>query len=274
MFVFRIALILLDSASDSAIETKRSLSIHRREGAFPPSGPNTSLSTPEDFPVVNSNDEGSAVRGTFHIRGSLDRITSHESRGREDTESDRRPGVELKREVSWISLRRHASSSPDRKAASLRESLRSSPSAKAMPLPPPKASLSPGLEEARMSTNGSPSNPFKSTLSNLKRFSNLPRTPSSLSMRSSSQLHATPSSSRTPSPAYPATPRPGHQKVINPWPDAMTFRDVSVMKNPAERAVAYAQKIQELTMCDTGLSEWIRLTQSRGQCAVRNIGLR
>jgi hypothetical protein len=46
----------------------------------------------------------------------------------------------------------------------------------------------------------------------------------------------------------------------------MTFRDITVMKNPLDRATAYAQKIQELSVCDTGLSEWLKAMQQKGAC--------
>lgn len=42
------------------------------------------------------------------------------------------------------------------------------------------------------------------------------------------------------------------------------------MTSPLERASAYAQKIQQLSMCDTGLSEWLQSMQTKGISSIHN----
>ncbi|KAI0698911.1 hypothetical protein BC835DRAFT_625879 [Cytidiella melzeri] len=256
------------TVSDSALDPKRSRSIHRREGAFPPSIQSTAKSTPEVSPIVTAEKEApSRLPSEADVDSIPPRPASPESEYEDSDDWHRRPAIELKRDPSWVSLKDTAiASSPNGKGHALPGSRSSSHSRSPAPQLPPKPSPRLVTEDIRSpsSTHSGSSNPFKTTLHNLKRFSALPRTPSSHSMKSSPHTDSTPRSPRTPSPAMltiPATPR---QKVINPWPDAMTFRDVSAMKSPLERATAYEQKIQELSACDTGLSNWLNAMQQRG----------
>ncbi|KAG1753787.1 uncharacterized protein EDB91DRAFT_1099828 [Suillus paluster] len=110
----------------------------------------------------------------------------------------------------------------------------------------------------------------------IKRFSSLPRTPSRMSLN---QLYAgSKRSSRTPSPSLvgPAILRapPPVQKVRSAWPPAMHFADVAVKKNPLDRSVGYAQKINELHMYDCGLGDWIVETRYKGKRTTASTGAR
>ncbi|KAI0092592.1 hypothetical protein BDY19DRAFT_1065192 [Irpex rosettiformis] len=255
--------------SDSAVDTKRSQSIHRREGAFPPSNQTTAKSTPEGSPVVkdDSQDHGTSTSG-----GSVQivhpRSPSPESVYEDTEDYERRSAIELKRDLSWVSLKDTSiASSPNGQAPQHLPGSRSrSCSRSPVPQPPPKSRPAPPIEgmRSRGSSHSGSTNPLKATLNNLKRFSALPRTPSSLSMKSFSRSDSTHRSPSTPSPVLATTPRNIRARVIDPWPDAMTFRDVSALTSPVERASAYAQKIQQLSMCDTGLSEWLQAMQTKG----------
>jgi hypothetical protein len=90
----------------------------------------------------------------------------------------------------------------------------------------------------------------KGTLTSLKRFSSLPRTPSTRSPRISTFA-------RSPSPE----PRP---RIRARSPDAMQFRDVLAKKTTAERAIGYANKINELALYDCGLGDWVATMKERG----------
>lgn len=255
----RSLLILLDRSSEAAGDAKRSRSIHRREGAFPPSSSTTS---PNDSPQIDFSENISAPANSLPV-------VEPESDVEDQT---RRPAMELRRESSWVSLHeKNAVSSPNGKAQLLpattnspsRSPLTRSPSLP--PLPPPKTSKGPGVDESRSSSGSS--NPFKATFNSLKRFSALPRTPSSLSIRSSTREGSTPHTSRTPSP-LPITKIPLRHKVINSNPQALVFRDIAVLKSPNERVEAYALKIRELSSCDTGLSSWLATAIQNGTCNV------
>ena len=183
----------------------------------------------------------------------------------EDSDRDHSvPRWRLHRESSWVSLRheRHRASSPNGKPQSPdRQSVSTSPS----PLPPPKTNTGWGvaLDEIRTTppSSGS-SNPLKATLNNLKRFSTLPRTPSQLSLRSKSA--SVDHSSRTPSPSFTSTPKiPAQRRVVNAWPDAMTYNDVLALRTTRERSSAYARKIKEFAMYESGLRDWISAVHAK-----------
>ncbi|KAI0068894.1 hypothetical protein BV25DRAFT_1817817 [Artomyces pyxidatus] len=98
------------------------------------------------------------------------------------------------------------------------------------------------------------SSPRKGVLTSLKRFSSLPKTPSIYS-ESSSPL------SRSPS-IYSPPPRP--IRIRSKWPDAMWCKDIVVKKNTLDRAIGYALKINELSMYECGLEDWVVSVKERG----------
>lgn len=177
----------------------------------------------------------------------------------EDAERDHSSGWKLHREASWISLRNGSvrASSPNGKPQPSPEL------APASPLPPPKTGWGVGTDEIRMPAAHSPSSPFKATLHTLKRFSALPRTPSQLSLRSKPSSYG--HSSRTPSPSVGGNSSKigSKRRIINAWPEAMAYSDLHYMKTTDERSSAYARKIKEFGMYETGLRDWIVAVQAK-----------
>ena len=259
--------------SEPVVEVKRTHSIHRREGAFAPSTPSAG-STPNQSPEVDKLEPQSTLSLHTYSSPLASSLPVVEPESDVDHEPTRRPVVELRRESSWVSLHEtDGASSPNGKAQALPEKDRSpsrSPDLRSLslpPLPPPKTGKGVDTDDVRTPLSGSgSSNPFKVTLSNLKRFSALPRTPSSISIRSLSKTRSsTPRTSREPSPAPALTPKISPRpRIVDPNPPALNFRDITNMKFAHERAQAYAERIKELSMCDPGLQDWIVAMQARG----------
>ena len=86
-------------------------------------------------------------------------------------------------------------------------------------------------------------------LTNLKRYSSLPRPPTKSPRMSIF--------SRSPSPKPPP-------RIRAKSPEAMRFRDILNKRSALERAVGYAHKINELAMYDCGLSDWVVSVKERG----------
>ncbi|KAL6306768.1 hypothetical protein BKA93DRAFT_138556 [Sparassis latifolia] len=246
--------------------------MHIREGAFPPS--TLSVSHPQQSVAVtpNTQSNGALPKRNGSIR-SAEQTRRIEDDARVDSDNisslstdhaylkspPRRSDVEVRREDSWVSLgqgtanRQMSPNGGSEKALGVAISLSMTPAQS--PTPPPKSLK--GSEDERASLGA---NPFRATLSNLKRFSALPRTPSFTSsvVKSQGSHH-----SRTPSP--PAiTARAPRPKIISAWPDAMHCYDVMSKKSALERSKAYAQKINELAIYDCGLTEWVTAVKHRG----------
>jgi len=100
-----------------------------------------------------------------------------------------------------------------------------------------------------------PSAMSKGTFLDLRRFSSLPRTPSL-----TSGPHSVDSRSSRP-PSLLSRARP---KIRSHWPDAMWCKDIVAKRGAVDRAMGYANKINELAMYDCGLSDWIAATKERG----------
>ncbi|CAL1702154.1 unnamed protein product [Somion occarium] len=252
------------SADESHHHAKRTKSIHRREGAFPPSSSSVSPSLPLADSDQNRQSYSEDVNPptllseTIRLCPEPADITSGE--GREAT------APSLHREPSWVSLRQEMNriaspngGSASSESASIRRSMPKSPSVmSSSPPPPPKHDSWQGGEFASTSK---PGNSLKVTLSNLKRFSALPRTPSftSLSVASRSQR------SRTPSPSYPRnimrSPKP---RIKTRYPAALQCQDIVGKKNASERIRLYADRINELAMYDCGLGDWVMTMKLRG----------
>ncbi|KAI0366383.1 hypothetical protein BV20DRAFT_1038358 [Pilatotrama ljubarskyi] len=280
--------------TESSVKLVPASSVHRREGAFPPS---TILSAPPgqlpvDSPrsraetpvVVIEHDNQHEREQGQGLREAAEEETGVPPRDRKD--SDRRSGLELRRESSWVSLSQEAGaqhSSPNGKSAVLpsvsvsrsassvsgasssssSSGSRSGSGSSHLPVPPPKNARS-GSDDDKHGASLAPSS-FRATLTNLKRFSSLPRTPSR-SSRSSSKRSTSPSPGadvrRSVSPSAPirvelpkrmVVPRP---TMVSSWPPAMNVRDVTMLRSARERAKAYAEKINELAMYDCGLRDW------------------
>jgi len=201
-----------------------------------------------------------------------------------------RSAFDLRRGNSWVSLRQEQGefkASPNGGTGHLpsvsvsRSSTPSPSESSPTPTPPPKSNKGspakgderpPVLPLASGSGSGSSSsNPLKGALSNWKRFSALPRTPSGASSIAKSKSPS-PQHSRTPSPQVitsshelPEIPRPRPRPRIKvAWPDAMQCRDVIVKQSSVERSRGYADKINELAMYDCGLTEWVQARKPHG----------
>ncbi|KAI0291734.1 hypothetical protein BC826DRAFT_1105862 [Russula brevipes] len=94
-------------------------------------------------------------------------------------------------------------------------------------------------------------------LTSLKRYSSLPRTPSVKSQRMSIVT-------RSPSPESP--PR---RRIRTRSPDAMRFKDILNKRSALERAIGYANKINELSTYDCGLGDWVVSMKERGSSKPR-----
>ncbi|KAI0643746.1 hypothetical protein C8Q79DRAFT_1012304 [Trametes meyenii] len=262
--------------NETSVKLVLSNSAHRREGAFPPS---TILTAPGQQLVQSPRaSEESSI--SSHVDKSPVVVIEQEQEVpaddiplRERKDSDRRSGLELHRSSSWVSLSQEAAehnSSPNGKAGTLpivsvSRSVSSvsgaSSSSSSLPVPPPK-SIRGGSDDERATNSLAPSS-FRATLTNLKRFSSLPRTPSRSSRSSKRSTSPEPprrSVSPTPAPVHVALPlrrvMPRPTKV-SPWPAAMNGRDVTALRSPRERARAYAEKINELATYDCGLRDWM-----------------
>jgi hypothetical protein len=220
--------------------------MHMREGAFPPStsGPISPPTSPHSstlngsFISITSSEETKSSPNTDDEPTLLKEVERVEAESSTSGHSNDKSGVspqpslEMRRETSYVNLKVVVDAEPDDDSTNAG---RSSP--------------------AKDFTN-----PFKATLTNLKRFSALPRTPS---LSSVSLLTSGFKASRTPSPSLP--PIPVRRKVISPWPAAMQFNDIIVHRSALDRSIGYANKINELAIYDCGLSEWLTATKYRGK---------
>ncbi|KAJ7228932.1 hypothetical protein GGX14DRAFT_415824 [Mycena pura] len=232
------------SSEDSNDET-----LHRREGAFSPSTISTTPSTsPSDYtptprPVgtigglIPDVDEGGKSIGVPSVVIATPRLESlREQSGDDWTHVSRdlttSPSSEEHMSHSWDS---HPPPAPSQDGAT--------------PSPPPKS--------------------FKTSLTTgLKRFSSLPRTPSPSSKslaRSSSTRSQLPSpSAQVVSLPAPTPQMPRRRKIISQYPAALFCGDMRSRKSATERCTLYAQKLNELYVHDSGLSEWLLEVQIRG----------
>ncbi|KAG0705413.1 hypothetical protein DFH29DRAFT_276508 [Suillus ampliporus] len=264
----------LKSQSNTSIQDKKEPELpqtpaHVREGAFPPSRICTTDSklgvSPDEtavpLPRLESMDDlvatvGHAIDDMGIIRSSdvppptiLEPLRHNENRGNQ-------PGLDIRR-ISFTPT------SP------LDENVENERGPEVLPPLPAK--------------NEPPSDARVRSALTMKRFSSLPRTPSQMSLNQLST--GSKRSSRTPSPplvdhAVLRAPPPV-QKVRSAWPPAMHFADVVVKKNPFDRSVGYAQKINDLYMYDCGLGDWIVETrykaanpQKSGKRATASTGAR
>ncbi|KAI0676808.1 hypothetical protein C8Q78DRAFT_999658 [Trametes maxima] len=261
--------------NETSVKLVPSNSAHRREGAFPPS---TILTAPGQLVQSPRASEESSIsshadKSPVVVIEQEQEVPADDVPLRERKDSDRRSGLELHRSSSWVSLGQEAAehnSSPNGKAGTLptvsvSRSISSvsgaSSSSSSLPVPPPK-SIRGGSDDERATNSLAPSS-FRATLTNLKRFSSLPRTPSRSSRSSKRSTSPDPprrSVSPTPAPIHlelplrRVMPRP---TKVSPWPAAMNGRDVTALRSPRERARAYAEKINELATYDCGLREWM-----------------
>ncbi|RPD61982.1 hypothetical protein L227DRAFT_652141, partial [Lentinus tigrinus ALCF2SS1-6] len=266
-----------EESAEPSIKLVTAKPVHVREGAFPPSKIITSP------PGSHISHPASATSPELPLPRSDARpvvVIEQDETEDEYHETGRRPALELRRESSWVSLSQEMQrdTSPNGKAisppnlsvsrtpSSISEASSSS-SVSHLPSLPPK-SIRHGSDEDKHSSSLAPS-AFRA-LTNLKRFSSLPRTPSR-SSKSSKRSPSPDAARRSMSPPPPPilVQSPPRRRVIpkpkyaHPWPPAMNPADVVVLRGSRERAQAYAMKINELSMYDCGLREWLA-AQGRG----------
>ncbi|KDQ64678.1 hypothetical protein JAAARDRAFT_28315 [Jaapia argillacea MUCL 33604] len=249
------------------------LPTHFREGAFPPSkfteapesahpqaDPVPQETQEMPLPVVPETVAGQSpeVKNTSAdvpiptvIEPPLQTLTK---------EPDRLAGLDLRREKSWASMSMgndvsHMTMSSEGETAS---SSTHSSSAEVRV----SRSLSVGNRGAP-SLPSAPEKIFKGALTNLKRFSSLPRTPSIISDKKSSEQSLL-RSSRIPSPSTLPPLPPSAPKIKSTWPAAMNCGDVLSKRSALDRAIGYAQKINELGRHDCGLGDWVAATRLKG----------
>ncbi|KAG6868469.1 hypothetical protein C0993_002444 [Termitomyces sp. T159_Od127] len=238
----------VEIASTSTSELHQIESVHRREGAFSTSPLSLTATTPvpdtrasqmsmtseDGFPHGDANalvdskpsaDHASAIVPPITVISPIQHIEEQVTHEEKDVSTDM---------ISSSTPRRHATDdlSTHRSQSPLYQGRTTS-----TPSPPPKS--------------------FRNSLTtNLKRLSSsLPRTSSlsSKSRRSSDTFY----SSRTPSPPMQSIPLPPPRpKIISSSPPAMFCTEISTKRTSIERCTLYAQKINELYMYDSGLSDW------------------
>jgi hypothetical protein len=233
---------LVIHSANAPVPLRHSRSMHVREGAFPPSTSEPiSQPTSLQYPATN----GSVISTTPSLetrdpsttddeRSSSNEIAvgaSTSGHSRDSQDPTIRLASELRHESSWVNLTAPAE-------ADFRVN---------------------GKDSTPTSTAGRIS-PLKATLMSLKRFSTGPQTPSLMSM--SLFVNGETKVSRSPSPSLP--PIPVRPKIISRWPAAMQFKDVLAHRNPLDRSIGYANKINELALYDCGLGDWVNNVKNKG----------
>ena len=235
---------------------------HTREGALTsklsyeplPVDPPPRTSSSRDYEVVKHKGSSSSIIARIRKASSeLPLRPEHNSSKHSlvsDTDShigrvDRKSSLTKQRSV--VDLRDQASRSTLRTAGSASPSKYSKPLPDpSLPSPQPQSSVSP-------SDHGhlSPSSPL---IFQSKRFSRLPKTPSNLSASNDSSH----SGEWRKGPTLP--------KVKSAYPEAMYFGDVTQLKSAVQRAIGYANKINELAGHHAGLEDWVRAMKRQRSC--------
>lgn len=250
-------------------------SVHWREGAFPPSINTTSTSSSEYSATTSPKDV------------TISRNTSHLSHQASETLTDQNIGPSIARDASpavtplhrtessteirvegpegnteWIDVDNEYRDEGGHDMMTRKSSLGHSS----------RGSHSPARTESNLDpSEGLPSPPPKSFrtsfATNMKRFSSLPRTPTSPPAPDPRRLRHHPgglSVERPPSPPIsiplPRPPR-SHRRKKDPYPAALFCAEVHAERNTVERCLIYIEKINELYNYDCGLSDWVAQTK-------------
>ncbi|KAI9447769.1 hypothetical protein H4582DRAFT_2068362 [Lactarius indigo] len=222
------------------VPTSTDVAVHHiREGAFPPS---TILVVPPERQQINYPIFQQIVQ-------TVPVITQPANDDRDPTTAHP-PG--LRRERSWVSSSNDSSRISSESGRHGFEDARPD-------LPQDSDGSPPSIREIAPE-EGPSSSPRRGVLTNLKRYSSLPRTPSTRSPRSTRMSIFT----RSSSPESFSRPR-----IRARSPDAMQFKDVLAKKTSLERAIGYANKINELAMYDCGLGDWVASMKERGNSRTR-----
>lgn len=232
---------------------------HVREGAFEPStSPSTDSASPQDLTIRIVGKDVDPIMATR----SQPVVTSPAVLAPPDDLLDETISISPAQK-SWISLSQALSEGPTSSRSSFDE---------ARPLPP-SGSFAPASSGLRGKKEGAkdelrPSlaaTGVKGALTNLKRFSTLPRTPSVSSKAPSVEPKSASPSPPVAAAPLPPAPRPPRPKIRSNWPSSMSCRDVVVLPTALERSLGYAHKINDLAKYDCGLGDWVVYTKQKGQ---------
>ncbi|KAI0320625.1 hypothetical protein OF83DRAFT_1169169 [Amylostereum chailletii] len=240
-----------ESPQGHALHRSESSSRHIREGAFAPSS--ITVTPPDQFeppPSETVRLVGGNPGGPTDILDAKPSLTSAPATA--DILYVPPPPPELRRDPSWISVK-----IPGDSPEPTPEEESSSPVSTSLSPPPSSSSHAesfgiPRSKKEREAKRSSTS-PAKGVLTDMKRYSSLPRTPSY------------PSDSTRFSKLPPPRPPPLKRKIRSQYPDAMWCKDVLGERTALDRAIGYAQKINELAMYDCGLSDWVLSVKDRGE---------
>ncbi|KAG6880411.1 hypothetical protein C0992_000013 [Termitomyces sp. T32_za158] len=220
-------------------------SVHRREGAFSPSPTLTTTTSVSDTP---------ASQTSMAFQDDRPHGDANVSKPSDDHASDDATVPP----ITVIKPKQHIEQDPHEEQDMSTDMISSStPRRHIIDDLSTRRSQSPLYQGRTTETPSPPPKSFRNSLTtNLKRLSSsLPRTPSlsSKSRRSSDTYY----SSRTPSPPMQSLPlAPPRPKIISSSPPAMFCPEISSKKTSLERCMLYSQKINELYMYDSGLSDW------------------
>lgn len=232
---------------------------HVREGAFAPStksSPETEFVSRPDIAVIPVDNDVDSASSSSPPPVATSTIIAETA--------DDLPGELVSispSQRSWISLSQALSDGPSSPRSSEEEARSTLSSNGFLPVSHgPRGKKEANKDEMRQTFVG-----VKGTLTTLKRFSTLPRTPTL-----SSKAPTVPPRSASPSPPPAISPplapasRPPRPKIRSNLPTSMWGQDVVGLPTALERAMGYADKINDLAKYDCGLADWVVATKLKG----------
>lgn len=234
---------------------------HRREAATAAKGPDNHVSSPN---LESSNHLNAAIQPDTSLELSLQcrifpptpvakpHLSSDPAQRSKDTSP---PKFDHAKFDQWLT------ENPQFTSGDLRSTGTSLDEHRRYGLDPPKSPMS----ADQLGLDQPPEPPLKglrrSLTTKVKRFSSISRAASLSSKSTNRSSQETHRSSRTPSPLshYPARTSPliSHNKVISINPSALYCHEVGGQTTALQRCYIYANKINELSMYDCGLSNWV-----------------
>ncbi|KAJ4472204.1 hypothetical protein J3R30DRAFT_3798841, partial [Lentinula aciculospora] len=252
----------ISSSSSSSTSSSQgfldaTMSAHRREGAFSPSSDDTS---PQPVTINVTDSDTSKYENV--IPPSLRRIDQHIQPTYDDLLEKGPPSLSVDGHTTTASISRSSSVSPalprSESPSILSQPDSRSSSLSPAPSPPPKS--------------------FRHSITTGLKKMSLPRSPSakSLSRTSHDRERSSHEDEQVTRPYIKPLQPIRRKRKIDPNPAAMFCSEVSARRNAGERCTLYAQKINELSMYDCGLAEWmenmpaISLTEATPTSSVSN----
>ncbi|PPR02487.1 hypothetical protein CVT24_002036 [Panaeolus cyanescens] len=257
-------------------QLQHSRSIHRREGAFPPSSnDNISVETASstasyDRDLGKLSEEPDRdpklTPSTTPDNDEVPTMTVIEPAPPLANNSDQSKGDQADRSKfdQWLLDNAYLIQQPQeiRRGVSLDEQ-------RAFASERPTSPLSADHHSHHSDVPSPPPKSFRNSLTtNLKRFSSLPRAPSLSSRSAHRSSGSTRYSSRTPSPSAAPHQRgsthPPFKKIRSTNPAALFCHEVYSQTTTLQRCAIYTAKINELYLHDCGLSDWLVEMNTRG----------